>query len=140
MFDLISQRLDGALLVYPPGLQTGGFKDPIALGQGWGTLNITVGTWCANNRLPPQIVAMDSGGNLYLYKNAGLAYIRAQAAIGTGFPAIRLSMVDYNADGFQDLLTTEPMEPSGCTAAAGWAHPSRNPVRLWALNGPTTRA
>jgi hypothetical protein len=105
VFDLISQRLDGALLVYP-GLQTGGFKDPIALGQGWGTLNITVGTWCANNRLP-QIVAMDSGGNLYLYKNAGLAYIRAQAAIGTGFPAIRLSMVDYNADGFQDLLTTE---------------------------------
>ncbi|WP_370628952.1 CAP domain-containing protein [Paenarthrobacter nitroguajacolicus] len=105
VFDLISQRLDGALLVYP-GFQTGGFKDPIALGQGWGTLNITVGTWCANNRLP-QIVAMDSGGNLYLYKNAGLAYIRAQAAIGTGFPAIRLSMVDYNADGFQDLLTTE---------------------------------
>ena len=105
VFDLISQRLDGALLVYP-GLQGGGFKDPIALGQGWGTLNIAVGTWCANNRLP-QIVAMDSGGNLYLYKNAGLAYIRAQAAIGTGFPAIRLSMVDYNADGFQDLLTTE---------------------------------
>lgn len=105
VFDLISQRLDGALLVYP-GLQAGGFKDPVALGQGWGTLNIAVGTWCANNRLP-QIVAMDSGGNLYLYKNAGLAYIRAQAAIGTGFPAIRLSMVDYNADGFQDLLTTE---------------------------------
>jgi hypothetical protein len=105
VFDLISQRLDGALLVYP-GLQAGGFKDPVALGQGWGTLNIAVGTWCANNRLP-QIVAMDSGGNLYLYKNAGLAYIRSQAAIGTGFPAIRLSMVDYNADGFQDLLTTE---------------------------------
>ncbi|WP_307781436.1 CAP domain-containing protein [Arthrobacter sp. 31Y] len=105
VFDLISQRLDGALLVYP-GLQTGGFKDPVALGQGWGKLNIAVGTWCANNRLP-QIVAMDSGGNLYLYKNAGLAYIRSQAAIGTGFPAIRLSMVDYNADGFQDLLTTE---------------------------------
>lgn len=105
VFDLISQRFDGALLVYP-GLQSGGFKDPVALGQGWGTLNIAVGTWCANNRLP-QIVAMDSGGNLYLYKNAGLAYIRSQAAIGTGFPAIRLSMVDYNADGFQDLLTTE---------------------------------
>ncbi|VXB90847.1 conserved exported hypothetical protein [Arthrobacter sp. 9V] len=105
VFDLISQRLDGALLVYP-GLQAGGFKDPIALGQGWGTLNIAVGTWCANNRLP-QIVAMDAGGNLYLYKNAGLAYIRSQAAIGTGFPAVRLSMVDYNADGFQDLLTTE---------------------------------
>ncbi|MFK0039889.1 CAP domain-containing protein [Paenarthrobacter sp. NPDC090517] len=146
VFDLISQRLDGALVVYP-GLQAGGFKDPIALGQGWGTLNIAVGTWCANNRLP-QIVAMDSGGNLYLYKNAGLAYIRAQAAIGTGFPAIRLSMVDYNADGFQDLLTTEangslrlyrgsglgtPKQESRPVVGAGWTDYSG----LRALRGVT---
>ncbi|WP_275776530.1 CAP domain-containing protein [Paenarthrobacter sp. Y-19] len=106
VFDLLYQRLDGALLVYP-GLQTGGFKDPVVLGQGWGTLNISVGTWCANNRLP-QIVAMDQGGNLYLYKNTGLAYIRSQSAIGTGNPSVRVTMVDYNADGFQDLLSTEP--------------------------------
>ncbi|MCF3138446.1 CAP domain-containing protein [Paenarthrobacter sp. AR 02] len=105
VFDLVSQRLDGALLVFP-GLQGGGFKPPITLGQGWGTLNIAIGTWCANNRLP-QIVAMDSGGNFYLYRNAGLGPIKTQSAIGTGNPAIRLSMVDYNADGFQDLLTTE---------------------------------
>lgn len=105
VFDLVSQRLDGALLVFP-GVQGGGFKPSITLGQGWGTLNIAIGTWCANNRLP-QIVAMDSGGNLYMYKNAGLAPIKTQSAIGTGNPAIRLSMVDYNADGFQDLLTTE---------------------------------
>ncbi|MFE4194984.1 CAP domain-containing protein [Paenarthrobacter sp. NPDC056912] len=105
VFDLVSQRLDGALLVYP-GLQTGGFTAPVTLGQGWGTLNIAVGNWCANNRLP-QIVAMDSGGNLYLYKNAGLTNIRTQAPIGTGNPAVRLSMVDYSADGFQDLLTVE---------------------------------
>ncbi|MFF2841541.1 CAP domain-containing protein [Paenarthrobacter sp. NPDC057981] len=106
VFDLLYQRLDGALLVYP-GLQSGGFKDPVVLGQGWGTLNISVGTWCANNRLP-QIVAMDQGGNLYLYKNTGLSYIRSQAAIGTGNTSVRVTMVDYNADGFEDLLTTEP--------------------------------
>ena len=106
VFDLVYQRLDGTLLVYP-GLQAGGFKDPVQLGQGWGTLNISVGTWCANNRLP-QIVAMDQGGNLYLYKNNGLAFIRSQAAIGTGNPSVRLTMVDYNADGFEDLLSTEP--------------------------------
>ncbi|MFJ4264451.1 CAP domain-containing protein [Paenarthrobacter nicotinovorans] len=106
VFDLLYQRLDGALLVYP-GLQSGGFKDPVVLGQGWGTLNISVGTWCANNRLP-QIVAMDKGGNLYLYKNTGLSYIRSQAAIGTGNPSVRVTMVDYNADGFEDLLSTEP--------------------------------
>ncbi|WP_223934720.1 CAP domain-containing protein [Arthrobacter sp. StoSoilB5] len=106
VFDLIAQRLDGALLVYP-GMQSGGFGSPGVLGQGWESLNIAVGTWCANNRLP-QIVAMDGSGGLWFYKNSGMTYIRTQAAIGTGNKAVRLSMVDYNADGFQDLLTVEP--------------------------------
>ncbi|WP_254779798.1 CAP domain-containing protein [Arthrobacter sp. cf158] len=106
VFDLIAQRTDGALLVYP-GRVSGGFGSPGVLGHGWQSLNIAVGNWCANNRLP-QIVAMDASGGLWLYKNAGMTYIRSQAAIGTGNKAIRLSMVDYNADGFQDLLTVEP--------------------------------
>ncbi len=105
VFDLIAQRTDGTLLVYP-GKQSGGFGSPGILGQGWQSLNIAVGNWCANNRLP-QIVAMDGSGGLWLYKNSGLSYIRSQAAIGTGNPATRLSMVDYDADGFQDILTVE---------------------------------
>lgn len=105
VFDLIAQRTDGQLLVYP-GKASGGFGSPGVLGQGWQSLTISVGQWCANNRLP-QIVAMDSSGGLWLYKNSGLSYIRSQSAIGTGNPAVRLSMVDYNADGFQDLLTVE---------------------------------
>ncbi|MDI2033476.1 CAP domain-containing protein [Paenarthrobacter nitroguajacolicus] len=105
VFDLIAQRTDGALLVYP-GRQSGGFGSPGVLGHGWQSLNISVGNWCANNRLP-QIVAMDASGGLWFYKNSGMSYIRTQAAIGTGYPATRLSMVDYNADGFQDLLTVE---------------------------------
>ncbi|MFI2565834.1 CAP domain-containing protein [Paenarthrobacter sp. NPDC018779] len=105
VFDLIAQRNDGQLLVYP-GKASGGFGSPGVLGQGWQSLTISVGQWCANNRLP-QIVAMDGSGGLWLYKNSGLSYIRSQSAIGTGNPAVRLSMVDYNADGFQDLLTVE---------------------------------
>ncbi|MEV7606603.1 CAP domain-containing protein [Paenarthrobacter sp. NPDC089322] len=106
VFDLIAQRTDGALLAYP-GRQGGGFGSPGILGHGWQSLNISIGNWCANNRLP-QIVAMDDSGGLWFYKNSGMTYIRTQAAIGTGNKAVRLSMVDYNADGFQDLLTVEP--------------------------------
>ncbi|WP_426004404.1 CAP domain-containing protein [Paenarthrobacter sp. NyZ202] len=106
VFDLIAQRTDGALLVYP-GRQSGGFGSPGVLGHGWQSLNLAIGTWCANNRLP-QIVAMDASGGLWFYKNSGLSYIRTQAAIGTGNRSVRLSMVDYNADGFQDLLAVEP--------------------------------
>ncbi|MDR6989842.1 uncharacterized protein YkwD [Paenarthrobacter nitroguajacolicus] len=123
VFDLIAQRTDGALLVYP-GRQTGGFGSPGVLGHGWQSLNIAVGNWCANNRLP-QIVAMDASGGLWLYKNAGLTYIRSQAAIGTGNKAVRLSMVDYNADGFQDLLTVEPNGSLRLYRGTGLASPKQ---------------
>ncbi|WP_261610838.1 CAP domain-containing protein [Paenarthrobacter aurescens] len=123
VFDLISQRSDGALLVYP-GRQTGGFGSPGVLGHGWQSLNIDVGNWCANNRLP-QIVAMDASGGLWLYKNAGMTYIRSQAAIGTGNRAGRLSMVDYNADGFQDLLTVEPNGSLRLYRGSGLATPKQ---------------
>ncbi|WP_354517487.1 CAP domain-containing protein [Paenarthrobacter sp. 4246] len=123
VFDLIYQRTDGALLVYP-GRQSGGFGSPGVLGHGWQSLNIAVGNWCANNRLP-QIVAMDASGGLWLYKNAGMTYIRSQAAIGTGNKAVRLSMVDYNADGFQDLLTVEPNGSLRLYRGSGLATPKQ---------------
>ncbi len=123
VFDLIAQRTDGALLVYP-GRQAGGFGSPGVLGHGWQSLNIAVGNWCANNRLP-QIVAMDASGGLWLYKNAGMTYIRSQAAIGTGNKAVRLSMVDYNADGFQDLLTVEPNGSLRLYRGSGLATPKQ---------------
>ncbi|WGM20024.1 CAP domain-containing protein [Paenarthrobacter sp. OM7] len=123
VFDLISQRTDGALLVYP-GRPSGGFGSPGVLGHGWQSLNIAVGNWCANNRLP-QIVAMDASGGLWLYKNAGMTYIRSQAAIGTGNKAVRLSMVDYNADGFQDLLTVEPNGSLRLYRGSGLATPKQ---------------
>ncbi|WP_235036393.1 CAP domain-containing protein [Arthrobacter sp. 18067] len=123
VFDLIAQRTDGALLVYP-GRQAGGFGSPGVLGHGWQSLNIAVGNWCANNRLP-QIVAMDASGGLWLYKNAGMTYIRSQAAIGTGNKAVRLSMVDYNADGFQDLLSVEPNGSLRLYRGSGLATPKQ---------------
>ncbi|MCP1411071.1 CAP domain-containing protein [Paenarthrobacter sp. A20] len=123
VFDLIAQRTDGALLVYP-GRLSGGFGSPGVLGHGWQSLNIAVGNWCANNRLP-QIVAMDASGGLWLYKNAGMTYIRSQAAIGTGNRAVRLNMVDYNADGFQDLLTVEPNGSLRLYRGSGLATPKQ---------------
>lgn len=103
VFDILLQKLDGSL-VLRPGIQAGGFKAPLTLGSsGWQTMTMTVGTWCANNRLP-QILATDSAGKLWFYKNAGMAPIFGRTEVGSGVYAVRLSMVDYNADGFEDLL------------------------------------
>lgn len=106
VIDVLVQMLDGRLLLYP-GVVSGGFKPPVLLGSGgWQVMTMTVGTWCGNNRLP-QILATDSSGALYLYRNLGLTGMVGRTQVGSGVSAVRLSMVDYDADGFQDLLAVE---------------------------------
>ncbi|MHC6222566.1 CAP domain-containing protein [Arthrobacter sp. MMS24-S77] len=106
VIDVLVQMLDGRLLLYP-GVVSGGFKAPVLLGSsGWQTMTMAVGMWCGNNRLP-QILATDSSGALYLYRNLGLTALVGRTQVGSGVSAIRLSMVDYDADGLLDLLAVE---------------------------------
>lgn len=102
-YDLLTQWTNGNLTLHR-GIAGGGFTPSVTLGAGgWETLTLAVGVWCANNRMP-QILALDGGGNLYLYPNRGPGDISARATVATGVSAARLAMVDYDADGFQDLL------------------------------------
>ncbi|WP_254362935.1 CAP domain-containing protein [Pseudarthrobacter phenanthrenivorans] len=103
-YDLLTQWTNGTLSLHR-GVASGGFQAPATLGNGgWETLTLAVGGWCANNRMP-QILALDGAGGLYLYPNKGLGDLSARATVATGVGAARkLSMVDYDADGFQDLL------------------------------------
>jgi uncharacterized protein YkwD len=102
-FDLLTQWTSGALTLHG-GIATGGFQAPVTLGNGgWDTLTLAVGGWCANNRLP-QILVIDGAGNLYLYPNKGTGDLYERTSVATIGAARKLSMVDYDADGFQDLL------------------------------------
>ncbi|WP_306636407.1 CAP domain-containing protein [Pseudarthrobacter siccitolerans] len=102
-FDLLTQWTSGALTLHR-GVATGGFQAPVTLGSGgWDTLTLAVGGWCANNRLP-QILALDGAGNLYLYPNRGTGDLYERTLVSAIGAAQKLSMVDYDADGFQDLL------------------------------------
>ncbi|MDP9886794.1 CAP domain-containing protein [Pseudarthrobacter enclensis] len=102
-YDVLAQWTNGNLTLYR-GIAAGGFQAPITLGTGgWDTLTLAVGGWCANNRMP-QILALDSAGNLYLYGNKGTGDIAQRVTVATGIYASRLSMVDYDSDGFQDVL------------------------------------
>lgn len=106
VIDVLVQTLDGRLLLYP-GVVSGGFKAPVLLGSGgWQVMTVAVGNWCGNNRLP-QILATDSSGGLYLYRNVGLTGMVGRTQVGSGVSGTRLSMVDYDGDGFQDLLAVE---------------------------------
>lgn len=102
-YDLLAQWNDGRLTLHP-GFAGGGFGAAVTLGEsGWSTMTLAVGGWCANNRLP-QLVALDGGGNLWLYPNVGLNDMSARTLMASSVSARKLSMVDYDADGFQDLL------------------------------------
>ncbi|WP_457946907.1 CAP domain-containing protein [Pseudarthrobacter sp. alpha12b] len=102
-YDVLTQWASGNLTLHR-GIAGGGFQAPITLGVGgWDTLTLAVGGWCANNRMP-QILALDGTGNLFLYGNKGTGDISQRVSIATGVYASRLSMVDYDGDGFQDIL------------------------------------
>jgi hypothetical protein len=102
-FDLVTQWTNGTLTLHR-GIAAGGFQSPVTLGNGgWDTLTLAVGGWCANNRLP-QILALDGAGNLYLYPNKGTGDLSERTLVGGIGAARKLSMVDYDADGFQDVL------------------------------------
>ena len=116
-YDLLTQWTNGNLTLHR-GIPTGGFSAPVTLGSGgWDTLTLAVGGWCANNRLP-QILALDTSGNLFLYPNLGLVDTYQRTTIATGVSAARLAMVDYDADGFQDILALKA--DGGVQLYRGW--------------------
>ncbi|WP_258061752.1 CAP domain-containing protein [Arthrobacter sp. ZGTC412] len=133
-YDVLTQWTDGKLTLQR-GIAAGGFEAPVTLGSsGWQPLSLAVGGWCANNRLP-QLLALDGAGNLYLYPNKGLGDLSGRALIGNIGTARKLSMVDYDADGFQDILavrtdgsvqlhrgwgTTALRAEARATVATGW--------------------
>lgn len=133
-YDLLTQWNDGRLTLHR-GIATGGFQTAVTLGTGgWETMTLAVGGWCANNRLP-QLVALDNAGNLFLYPNVGLADMSSRTTMATGVAARKLGMVDYDADGFQDVLaiksdgvvllyrgagTPAPRVEARLTVATGW--------------------
>ncbi|UUL76994.1 VCBS repeat-containing protein [Pseudarthrobacter sp. Fe7] len=128
-FDVLAQWTNGNLTLYR-GIAGGGFQAPITLGMGgWDTLTLAVGGWCATNRMP-QILALDGAGNLYLYANKGSGDISQRVTIATGVYASRMSMVDYDGDGFQDILglktdgTVQLYRGGGATALRAEARPT----------------
>jgi uncharacterized protein YkwD len=106
VFDVLAQWSDGRLTLYP-GQLAGGFLPPVTLGQsGWAGMTLAVGGWCSTNRLP-ELLALDSDSNLWLYPNRGTGDLAQRTLVASGVAATRLAMVDYDGDGFQDLLARQ---------------------------------
>jgi uncharacterized protein YkwD len=106
VFDVLAQWTDGRITLHS-GAAGGGFLPAVTLGQsGWAGMTLALGGWCGTNRLP-QLVALDAFGNLWLYPNRGTVDLALRTLMASGVSANRLAMVDYDADGFQDLLARQ---------------------------------
>lgn len=135
VFDVLAQWTDGRVTLHS-GRAGGGFLPAVTLGKsGWEGMTLALGGWCTNNRLP-QLLALDGAGNLWLYPNRGAGDLAERTLIASGVSANRLAMVDYDADGFQDLLarqadgtvrlyrgsgTPEPRAETRTVVASGWS-------------------
>ncbi|WP_314194361.1 CAP domain-containing protein [uncultured Arthrobacter sp.] len=130
VFDVLAQWSDGRLTLYP-GQLAGGFLPPVTLGQsGWAGMTLAVGGWCSTNRLP-ELLALDSDANLWLYPNRGAGDLVQRTLIASGVAATRLAMVDYDGDGFQDLLARQGDGNVLLYRGSGWPLPkaeARTPV------------
>lgn len=103
VFDLLIQYSDGRLAVQY-GLLTGGFQPAVVLGQsGWDSMQLAVGQWCMMNRLP-QIAALDPAGNLWFYPNRQDQDLNTRQLLASGLAGATITMVDFDGDGFQDIL------------------------------------
>lgn len=134
VFDVLTQWTDGRLTLHS-GILGGGFQAPVTLGQsGWASMTLAVGGWCSTNRMP-QLLALDPANSLWLYPNLGKGDLTQRTLIASGVSATRLAMVDYDADGFQDLLARRsdgnvllyrgagvpaPRVEARATVATGW--------------------
>ncbi|WP_413248099.1 GH25 family lysozyme [Sinomonas flava] len=103
VFDLLGQWGDGTLRMYP-GAAGGGFGAPVTVGTGWQDISVTVGWWNARDGYP-SILAKDAQGRLFYYSNTSGGYLGGGQQVGSGFGTQKISMIDFDGDGAQDLLS-----------------------------------
>ena len=103
ILDLLSQWGDGTLKVYP-GSDGGGLRAPFLVGTGWYDVSLVVGWWNAKDRYP-SVVAKDLEGRVSYYPNSSGGFLGQGTQVGSGFTGHKISLLDFDGNGTQDLLT-----------------------------------
>lgn len=106
--DLVAQWKNGLMHAYP-GLAAGGFGPRILIGNGgWGDVEVDIEKWKTGDGFP-SVVMKDAAGSLWLYPNTTGGALTTRTGIGTGWGALRIQIVDFDKDGKQDVLATNPV-------------------------------
>ncbi len=100
--DLLVQWNSGRVSVY---LGSGGglAYGPVIATQGWAGITLTVGKW--SKAAPyPWLVGTNAAGGLYYWANRHGTAVDAAVQIGRGWTGLKITQLDFDGDGNQDLL------------------------------------
>ncbi|MCQ9163012.1 GH25 family lysozyme [Arthrobacter sp. STN4] len=104
--DLLVQRTDGRLLLYP-GASGGGFTGVLTLaGSGWAGYDMTVGQWIRGGRFP-SIVAQAANGSLTSFTTTNGTSLSAGTAVAQGMTRMHPVMTDFDGDGNADIVAVD---------------------------------
>ncbi|OMH27068.1 hypothetical protein BKD30_04050 [Tersicoccus phoenicis] len=102
-FDLLAQWRSGIVTMYT-GKPTGGFNTPrILFTGGMAGAQLTVGYWIASSA-SPQILSRNTDGTVTLWRYTDGGYVYNAGTIGRGWNGLDMTMVDFDGDGYQDIL------------------------------------
>jgi GH25 family lysozyme M1 (1,4-beta-N-acetylmuramidase) len=105
--DVLAQKSTGGLSAYL-GSKTGGFSGQIAVATaGFDRSTIVPGKWVSGSTYPG-LVGYGANGELNYWANASGGTLGAPVRIGAGWESLKLSMVDFDSDGKQDILAVNP--------------------------------
>ncbi len=105
--DVLAQRTAGSLAVYL-GWTSGGFAGAQTLAaSGFARTTIVAGPWLKSGTYPG-LVGYGADGVLHYWANTSGTVLGAPVRIGRGWNSLSLAMIDFDADGNQDLLAVDP--------------------------------
>jgi hypothetical protein len=127
VFELLGRRHDGTLWLYPGQDGVQGWKPPQLIGPNWGSYTRIIGGGDLTSDGMTELLATDGSGRLWMFWGRADGTFPSNAypsEIGWGWNAMDkvVGPGDFDGDGYNDLLATEPngnlyLYPK---AARGW--------------------
>ncbi|WP_188664770.1 hypothetical protein [Tersicoccus solisilvae] len=103
-FDVVALFRSGVLTVYP-GTAGGSLGPARVLARNWAGRTVVAGWWGSGRAV---LARDDASGVLTEYRRAAGDGLAAGRRIGGGWQGLRLTLVDWDGDGYGDVLATRP--------------------------------
>lgn len=104
--DVITQWLNGKVSIHY-GTTAGGLGSTLTLASyGWEKVSFVTGQWLSRSKYPV-LVGTNAAGNLFYWPNMSGGALGSAVQIGHGWGGLKISMIDFDKNGSEDLLAVD---------------------------------